>query len=106
MGVSKRADRRHTIFCPPGPEPFKNDSVNSSSLRKAGRSGIFLTHLEVEAAMPLFAIAVICPSSIANMLLLEQQYIPRIIVHIVERRHCTRSTVVLIPRRGCSARAD
>jgi hypothetical protein len=30
-----------TIFCPPGPLPFKKASVNSSSGKGGGRSGIF-----------------------------------------------------------------
>ena len=41
-----------TIFCPPGPLPFKNDSVNSSSLGGFGRSGIFFAHCAAETVIP------------------------------------------------------
>jgi hypothetical protein len=77
----------HTIFCPPGPLPFKNASVNSASLTGGGRSGIFLAHGADEAAMPRGVIEPLMACSTTG-LHLTQGTNPRIIVHLAASWSC------------------
>lgn len=42
MRGERKRKKRHTIFCPPGPLPFRNDSSISSSGGGLGRGGKFV----------------------------------------------------------------
>jgi hypothetical protein len=74
-----------TIFWPPGPLPFKNASVNSSSSIGFGRSGIFFTHAELDAAMSRLQIVLLKTFSLTVLAPIEGSK-TRIIVHFVDQR--------------------